>query len=158
MIWEHTQGKNHTFAKRGRAFADNSGLVRHKRVHTGEKPYICKTRVKAFIVRSDLLVHITGVHTGIVAQHVDKPLRTSHLIEHMRVHAVSCSSLTVRIRRVHAGEKQHVCKTCGKTFTTKAMWSCHMRRVHKSEVVLQNLRKKIFGSHFSNHKRTHQDG
>ncbi|CAL4165890.1 unnamed protein product, partial [Meganyctiphanes norvegica] len=46
-----------------KAFLDNSALIKHKRTHTGEKPYQCSYCEKAYARNSRLIIHLK-THTG----------------------------------------------------------------------------------------------
>ncbi|NWW72082.1 Z585A protein, partial [Climacteris rufus] len=47
-----------------KGFKQNSDLVTHWRIHTGERPYEYLECGKSFIRRSELIVHHQMIHTG----------------------------------------------------------------------------------------------
>uniref|UniRef100_A0A4W3HK44 C2H2-type domain-containing protein n=1 Tax=Callorhinchus milii TaxID=7868 RepID=A0A4W3HK44_CALMI len=55
--------REHRCLECGRRFTQASSLLRHRRVHTGERPFTCQVCGKGFIQASDLVKH-SRVHSG----------------------------------------------------------------------------------------------
>ncbi|CCJ30892.1 unnamed protein product [Pneumocystis jirovecii] len=103
-------------------------LVRHKRIHTNERPYLCNYPYcgKSFIQRSALTVH-ERVHTG------ERP----HVCEWPGCgKCFSDSSSLARHRRIHTGKRPYICEytTCLKSFCRKTTLTKHIRRAHHNRV------------------------
>ncbi|KAM6038223.1 uncharacterized protein VSU04_015884 [Chlamydotis macqueenii] len=139
----------------GQGYADSSGLLKHKKVHTekkqrasqgaqaGEGRYECPFCRKSFHAKSALVLH-RATHAG------ERPYRCSRcektfshsasLLKHKRVHAgerpFQCphcekrykdGSTLRRHRRSHAEEKPYACPSCGESFGTVAALLKHQR-------------------------------
>ncbi|XP_049623685.1 zinc finger protein GLI4-like [Suncus etruscus] len=104
----------------GRIFSQSSGLTKHMKIHTGERPYACQQCGKAFTQSYNLIAHMR-IHTG------EKPYAC-----HECGKAFTESSGLRKHRRIHTGERPYVCQECGKAFTQSSGLSQHMR-IHTGE-------------------------
>ena len=98
-------------------FAKPSQLVRHMRVHTGERPFACLMCRKSFNQKNALQVRRAGPRSL-----YSPPL-------HMQIHM-----------KKHTGERPHVCPFCQYAFSQKGNLKTHIQRSH-AELTQQLVQK-----------------
>ncbi|XP_054674383.1 zinc finger protein 777-like [Grus americana] len=117
----------------GKSLAHHAALLRHQRLHTGERPFQCPACGKSFNEKSNLNKHYR-IHTG------ERPYRCPacgkgfiqkhHLQKHQRIHGVQLRGGWAGrpARASAAGERLYRCIECAETFPQKASLEEHQRR------------------------------
>nr|XP_054763886.1 zinc finger protein 850-like [Lytechinus pictus] len=117
----------------GKGFKKISSRNVHQRIHTGDKPFVCKTCNKAFSVRSNLKQHEIAKHTDERPYNCTKCSarfkQRSHLKSHEQIHEgikkYECPICNQKFRQpshlqrhklVHDGIKQYKCEHCPSAF------------------------------------------
>lgn len=126
---ENHERRHHTGVKpykcldcEDRSFFSKSEYNRHtKRMHSKERPFICKLCNKSFTINQDLRQHMRNIHENIRNFQCDICGHGSLTVTNLRYHK----------KIVHESTAQHPCDLCSETFNKKPLLWKHKRTKHR---------------------------
>ncbi|XP_076171349.1 uncharacterized protein LOC143148666 isoform X2 [Ptiloglossa arizonensis] len=98
----------------GKPFKRREHLYQHRKLHTGERPFVCTTCSKAFSRKEHLVRHSVS-HTGEKMHECEVCGKSFSRKDNLHKH-----------RKTHGVSGPYICETCGKSFVVKHYYSMHL--------------------------------
>ena len=130
----------------GEEFISETEMTMHERIHTGIKPFQCKTCKKLFSVKRTLKSHEVQMHSN------EKPYQCPYCPK-----GFASKSKFMQHDMIHTGEVPFQCKTCNKRFNKKSNLTLHEKiHANKKEFHCKSCDKSFnYKQSLIKHERVH---